>query len=316
MKIYTEFHETQKTLFRRVNQIRKADGLCSFEEDGAGYRLRYCEGIDKHNAYVVLKGKDNMLFRLYHGQEACAVDFNEGDLLIYEYEDNNKVWFSSPALAASDDMDMEDPVAYADYGSLADMVQAGLIADARYRDMVLPAILRDVIKKSSEVETLEPQKQPVSYVQPELTVQKPAIFNLLPKLLENSDIKIALNKALNIAEYSDKKTGDYIGTHQVMYRSYYSDYCFMKASTYRQAAQLRFGGRWMERAGFEYKTMVKVITMKDMIVIVPIQPLLAECAQCQDMQTGSLKQSFLRANKMFSESKNKSTHYHATSKEL
>lgn len=292
MKIHTEYHETQKTLFRRVNQIRAVHGLCSFEEEGPGYRLRYCEGIDMHNAYVVLKGKDNMPFRLYHGQEACAVDFNEGDLLIYEFEDNNKVWFSSPALAASDDMDMEEPVAYADYGSLTDMMQAGLIADARCRDAVLPAILRDVIKKSSEVKTLGLRKQPVIYMQPELAKQ-PAIFNLLPKLLENSDFKEALNKALDIAEYCNKKTGDYIGTHQVMYRSYCSDYSFMKASTYRQAAQLRFGGRWMERAGFEYKTMVKVITMKDIIVILPNHPLLAECAQCLSINADGLMKSFI-----------------------
>ena len=272
MEIQTEYHTTQKALFRRVNQIRNANGLCVFEEEGPGYRLQYCDDVDLEHVYIVLKGKDGQPFTLHDEFYECYIRLQEGDVLVYECDENDKVWFSIPSKAGHENEDTEETVGYSDYGPIPEMVKAGLIINAKNRSLSLHAFLREVRQEPESVETKEPEKLPAPSPQPEIVEQEPAIFDLLNRLLQSDDLKSALDKIRHVAEFCDKEKCHCIKNHHVLYRWYATGYSFFKGFQYTQAAQMRFGGRWMERAGFEYMKAVKIITMKDLILIIPVQP--------------------------------------------
>lgn len=272
MDIRTEYHTTQKTLFRRVNQIRHANGLCMFEEEGPGYRLQYCDDVDLEHVFVVLKGEDGKPFTLYDEFCECLITLQAGDLLVYECDENNKVWFSIPSKDRHENEDKEDTVGYSDYGTIAEMVAAGLITSTKNRTLSLHEFLREVRQEPESIEAKEAAVLPAPVPQSEIIEQEPAIFELLTRLLQSDDLKNALDKIKPITEFCDKEKCHCIKNHHVLYRWYYTGYSFFKGFQYTQAAQMRFGGRWMERAGFENGQSVKVVTIKNAILIIPILP--------------------------------------------
>ncbi|OQP49079.1 SymE family type I addiction module toxin [Niastella populi] len=272
MEIQTEYHTTQKTLFRRVNQIRNANGLCVFEEEGPGYKLQYCDDVDLKHVYIVLKGKEGQPFTLHDEFYECYIRLREGDVLVYECDENNKVWFSIPSKAGHENEDTEETVGYSDYGPITEMVKSGLIINAKNRDLSLHAFLREVSQEREIVKTKETEVLPASSPHIEVVEQEPVIFDLLTELLQRDDLKTALDQAQCISEYCNKETGVCIRTHHVMYRFYCTGYSFFKGFQYQQTAQMRFGGRWMERAGFDTGQEIKIITINGMILIVPIHP--------------------------------------------
>lgn len=272
MEIKSEFHKTQKTLFRRVNQIRKINGTCDFEPEGTGYRLHYCESDDLDHTYIVQSGKHGDPFRLHDGMEGSFFHLNKGEILVYECESGNKVWFSYLKwLEELGETDLDHDVGYTEYGCLSDMVQAGLIISARHADRLLFVTANGEMKeKPLDKVVPKPEKieETQGEIQPEPRDDEPEIFKLLAR---NPDLKTALEKARQFAEYYNKETGDCIRTHQVMYRWYTNGYTNFRGFQYTQAAQMRFGGRWLERAGFDYKTAVKIIAMKNLILIIPVR---------------------------------------------
>ncbi|THU41871.1 type I toxin-antitoxin system SymE family toxin [Niastella caeni] len=268
MEIKSEFHATQKTLFRRVNQIRKVNGTCDFEQEGTGYRLNYCESGDLDNMYIVQHGKDGLPFRLHDGLEGSFFHLNKGEVLVYKCESGNKVWFSYPKwLERFGETDLDLDLGYTDYGSLSEMIQAGLVIDARHADRPLFVTasgemkekpLAEVVPKQAVTEETQPE------IQPESVDEEPGIFKLLTRLINNSDLQTALEKARWIRDYCSKQTESYIKIYQVAFRP--------GACVKDKPAQLRFGGRWMERAGFIYGQSIQVVSIKNVILIVPIHP--------------------------------------------
>lgn len=272
MEIRTEYHRTQKTLFRRINQIRNANGLCVFEEEGPGYTLQYCDDVDLEHVFIVLKGKDDNPFTLYDEFYESLIKLHEGDVLVYECEENSKVWFSIPSMAEIENEDTEPTVGYSEYGTVPEMVEAGLIVNAKNRNLSLHAFLHEARQKQEPemIKTKEVEVLPVPIPQQEV-VDQPTIFEQLAQILQSDDLKSALDEIRHIAEFCDKKKCYCIKDHHVMYRWYYTGYSFFKGFQYTQAAQMRFGGRWMERAGFQIGDLTRIITIKDMILILPVK---------------------------------------------
>lgn len=246
--------------------------MCVFEEESPGYRLQYCDDVDLEHIFIVLKGKDGKPFTLYDEFYECHIRLQKGDVLVCECEENSKVWFSIPSISGSKNEDAEETVGYSEYGTVAEMVKAGLIINAKNRNLSLHAFLREIRKEQEVIETKEAEALPALSLQPEVVEQEPVIFELLTRLLQSEDLKSALDKIKHIAEFCDKKKNYCVKDHHVMYRWYYTGYSFFKGFQYTQAAQMRFGGRWMERAGFDTGQKIKIITINGMILIVPIHP--------------------------------------------
>jgi hypothetical protein len=268
MEIKSEYHETQKTLFRRVNQIRKGKGTCDFEQEGTGYRLKYCEDEDLDNTYIVQNGTDGAAFRLHDAMEGSFFHLNKGEALVYEYEDGDKVWFSYPKWREGLDeteMELDQDVGYTEYGSLSEMVQAGLILNARHADRLLFVTANGEIKETPTEQIAS--KQPIidetqADIQPEYLDEEPGIFKTLTRLFTNPDLKAALENIQWITEYSNKNTSSYIKTYHVIRRP--------GAQLSNTLPQMRFGGRWMEKLGFPVAKPFKVIGMKDLMLIAAV----------------------------------------------
>lgn len=276
MEIKSEFHKTQKTLFRRVNQIRKVNGTCDFEPEGAGYRLNYCESGDLDYVYIVQNGKYGDPFTLHDVMEGSFFHLNKGEILVFECESGNKVWFSYPKWHEElGETDMDLDIGYTEYGCLAEMVQAGLIMNVKHADRLLFVTANGEMKEKP-LDQVAPKQEnveetQVTEVQPEVVDEEPGIFNLLTRLIKRPDLKTALKKARHIAEYRNDQTGASIGTHRVMYRWYANIDSGWDRFKYTQVAQMRFGGRWLEKAGFDIGDLAQIITIKNMILIVPLR---------------------------------------------
>lgn len=80
-------------------------------------------------------------------------------------------------------------------------------------------------------------------------------------------MKQALNKAVNISEYLGKLEGASIRTLKVT-RGCNPPYVNLK---YNDPAFIRLCGRWLEKAGFNRGDTVQVISIKGMLLIVPMQ---------------------------------------------
>lgn len=303
MKVKSEYHETQKTLFRRVNQIRQVKGTCDFEQEGNGYRLNYCEDADLDNTYIVQTGKDGAPFRFHNGMEGSFFYLTKGEVLVFEFEHAGKVWFSYPKWREGRDvteMELDQDIGYTEYGSLSEMVQAGLIINIRHAEQFLIVTADGEMKEKPleqnapdqtitgetqmEVQPesidAEPLEQPASKqadteetqeeIQPETKDEQSGIPTPLARLTNSNEIKTALDKVRKIVKNCSKHNGIRIRTHQVMYRWYANGYSYHDGFKYTQAAQMRFGGRWLEKLGFEQEKTVKIIAMRDLIVIVPV----------------------------------------------
>jgi hypothetical protein len=84
------------------------------------------------------------------------------------------------------------------------------------------------------------------------------LFNLMKK---------ALDKAVNISKYLGTLEGSSIRTLKVT-RGCYPPYVNL---TYNDPAFIKLCGRWLEKAGFNRGDTVQVITIKGMLLIVPVR---------------------------------------------
>lgn len=212
MEIRTEYHRTQKTLFRRVNQIRRANGICDFEAHRTGYRLLYCDTMDMDAGFLILNDKG--------------------------------------------------AAGYVGYSSLADMLKVGLTANAGHQK-------RPAIEMSGETSELIKRVPETLGVLPIGTVDdgidKPVqhLFTVMEQLLIKSTLKEALDHVAAVGHYSNRRECNSLRTHHVVR--------LPGAAIRHDLPQLRFGGRWLERAGFDPGQEIKIITINGMILIVPIR---------------------------------------------
>jgi hypothetical protein len=79
----------------------------------------------------VVKGQDENGFKFFirtDFNEECMFYLKEGDVLLFELEDKDKVWFTCTNLIiAAEFIDRDYALGFTDYGSLSTMLNEGLI---------------------------------------------------------------------------------------------------------------------------------------------------------------------------------------------
>lgn len=80
------------------------------------------------------------------------------------------------------------------------------------------------------------------------------------------ELKSSLTKVANITKYVDKSDGT--GVRRIKIGRHYYQYRNLR---YSITSKIMLCGRWLQESGFEYDEQVKIITMPDLLIIVPEQ---------------------------------------------
>ena len=258
MEEYSEQYKTKKSLFKHVDKILKENGSyhIDYNEDCATLYYSYTE---PERLYKVLKGdiSDTLKFFIPGSRsDNNPLHINAGETLIFEAEENDKVWFTYPKyLIGQETDDTEDAVGFTEHGSLSKMIDSGLIG----RSLIAPC--KPVIKKTiPRIRTSKQKPVPIEriYDPEEKTMAR------TKKLFAR--MKDALLDITNISRYVSNYNGKCIRTLKISELPGGGS-----RLKYIPSPFIRIGGRWVEKAGFLVGESVQVITIQDMILIVPVQ---------------------------------------------
>ena len=258
MEEHIEQYRTKEALFKHVDKILKDNGsyYIDYSEDCA---TLYYSFTEPERLYKVLKGdaKDYLKFFIpVNSGDSNLIHINTGDTLIFEEEYDDKVWFTYPQyLIGQEAEDTEEAIGFTEYGSLSAMIECGLIG----RNLIAPC------------KTNEKKKNPLIKASPQERDPEYRIYDLEEKTIARAKklfgrMKDALLDITNISQYMSNYNKECIRTLKISElpgggsRLKYAPLPF-----------IRIAGRWVEKAGFQVGESVQVVTIKDMILIVPVR---------------------------------------------
>jgi hypothetical protein len=254
MEVHTEQFKAKRALYDRVNEILQANGLYYIEEENIGTTLTYWFH-DSEVMFKVLKGKDNdkHLRFMTVGDDGSLAYITPGDVLVFEREEPEKVWFWYPKLLKGQKAaDAEEAFGFTQFPSLSDMLQQGVITPAS--NLIDNSTPPPILTEPEEIESLL-AIQYGSFEMIERTFKK---LKATVKDLRDVTSFTTPEKETSIRILKVKR-GDYC------YRSHYQEY-------YKEVPEIQLRGFWLEQAGFMRGESVQVISLKGMMLIVPQRP--------------------------------------------
>lgn len=100
--------------------------------------------------------------------------------------------------------------------------------------------------------------------------EPPDSFDVAKKLFATLDaLKQALQDISSVAKYAGRQEAASVRTLKVIYE-YYQEANSIYGHNYTKVSKIRLCGRWLEKAGFDHGQFVKVITMKNLIIVAPV----------------------------------------------
>ncbi|NII24009.1 type I toxin-antitoxin system SymE family toxin [Pseudoflavitalea sp. X16] len=262
-------HDRERLYF--VDKILKQNGLYNIIEEDNGYTLEFWFNDDPERFYKILKGRDGGKFKFMAGHEPSIMYLEEGDVLLFKFEEEGKVWFTCPKiLIGVNTMDAEDAVGFTQYASLSQMAQEGLITNTLITGDTGQAPAEapppKVSPLSKEVPTL-PELEEMDIEYGSFTSVRD-LFDLLRHLIQSLGLSRTLSNIAHITRYRSKQNEAGIRMLKVTRGCYPPSNNGMDTDP----AFIKLCGRWLEKAGFERGQFVQVITIKGMMLIVPVHP--------------------------------------------
>lgn len=135
MEIQTAHYKTRRWLFHFVDKILRNNGFYTIHYDPEiGYTVEYRCPDDPDAIYKVVKGQDEKGFAFYIKtdiDEECMLYLKQGDVLLFELEYEDTVWFTcTTMLIGAKLMDTDYGLGATHYGSISTMISEGLIEKA------------------------------------------------------------------------------------------------------------------------------------------------------------------------------------------
>jgi hypothetical protein len=128
MEIQILNYKTRRWVFHSVDKLLRKNCICTIHYNSRiGYTVEYeCPVV-----YKVVKGRDEkgfeFLIRTDINEESRHY-LKEGDVLLFELEDNDNVWFTCTTLnTVSEFLNRDYTLGKTAYGSLSTMLDEGLI---------------------------------------------------------------------------------------------------------------------------------------------------------------------------------------------
>ncbi|OQP67249.1 hypothetical protein A3860_02495 [Niastella vici] len=131
MEVFSEYHKSKETLFKRANEILKDGGIYDIIPCQAGFLMYYTLSENCRIAYTVLKGRNDEAFKFTIGNKIDPqneIELVKGDVLYFCYQRSKKTFFYCPkALIGKREFRMEASIGFSTYGQKTAMLKEGLI---------------------------------------------------------------------------------------------------------------------------------------------------------------------------------------------